>query len=41
MTEPMARIIDVGGRRVLLALDRPGDVAISEGEKVGVGLVSK
>lgn len=37
----LAKIIDVGGRRLLLAVDKPWDVEIAQGDRVHLGLVSK
>lgn len=37
----LAKIIDVGGRRLLLAIDSPESISIRAGESVGLGLVSK
>jgi hypothetical protein len=37
----LARIIEVGGRRILLAIEKPLDVKISDGQQVRLGLVSR
>jgi hypothetical protein len=37
----LAKIVDVGGRRVLLAIEQPWEVDFAAGETVRIGLVSK
>ena len=40
-THSLAKIIDVGGRRILLALDKPLEMVIADGDQVRLGLVSR
>ncbi len=37
----MAKIIDTGGRRLLLAVDSPEQINVNKGEKIGIGLVAR
>ncbi|MEZ6136900.1 MAG: hypothetical protein R3C53_18550 [Pirellulaceae bacterium] len=37
----LAKIIEVGGRRILLAIEKPQDVQIGEGQQIRMGLVSR
>ncbi len=37
----LAKITDVGGRRILLAIDKPLEMRISDGDQIRLGLVSR
>lgn len=40
-SQSLAKIIDVGGRRILLAIDKPLEMKISDGDQIRLGLVSR